>query len=756
MWAVIAAPSEAVEAVVRGCVVVGVGVSQDIADTREPFQPRQSLPSIVSIVQRQQPLGLWYARDVLASEHLLCFRLSMSPRPPGDLNPRRDPALDFPDKDLSEMSFEDYERLGFLGGLEVHQQLSTEGKLFCRCPAGRRVTNVDAEVLRHMRPTLSELGEYDQCALMEFKTRKEIVYLLDRKTVCTYEIDDTPPFPVDLAAVKIGLQIGRLFGLNLASELHVMRKQYLDGSIPTGFQRTGMLGLTGEIPFRVPELGIDRKLRIRQFSLEEDSCREVSDVGHRITFRTDRLGTPLTEVVTEPDLKTPWEIQAAGRLIARVARTTKKVCRGPGAARQDVNVSVAGSRRIELKGVGHHRRLPQLTHIEAFRQLNLLRVREELRKRGIDAPPVPEGRPFAWTSSPLVIEAGALVKRSDYAPLKDALDRGDTVVAVRLPGFAGLLGRRTQPGITFAREFSERVRVIACLTDRPFFIHSDVRDYGLGPAEWRALHSALEAEEEDAIIVVWGPSGDADTASREILIRAQEAHEGVPSETRQAYLDGTSGFERMLPGPDRMYPDTDTPPLPIRDEWLAEIEASLPELPWDREDRYVKLGLSLLEASELAAAPWADLFDEMEVADKRVARRLAHAFRKRLPHHARQGRMALPYPDRVKPLVRDLESGTIRLEACDVVLDEIMERTSVPGSELLAPFRRTTQSSKTLDALIDETVKAAAALSNRPKDVLIRWAMGKVMPSLLGQVDPSEVAKKLETALASFFKKGAA
>ena len=199
---------------------------------------------------------------------------------PTDLNPRTDPPLDFPDRDYGELSAADYETLGFMAGLEVHQQLKTRSKLFCRCPAGQRVNHYDAEVLRHMRPTLSELGEYDGTALMEFKTRKEVVYQLERRTVCTYETDDTPPFEIDDEAIRVAIEIAQLFNLNLVSEIHVMRKQYLDGSIPTGFQRTVMLGLGGVIPFVVPELGLDRELRIRQLSLEEDSCREVSDHGH--------------------------------------------------------------------------------------------------------------------------------------------------------------------------------------------------------------------------------------------------------------------------------------------------------------------------------------------------------------------------------------------------------------------------------------------------------------------------------------------
>ena len=143
-----------------------------------------------------------------------------------------------------------YQELGMKSGVEIHQQLDTVRKLFCRCPAGRYSSRVDAEVLRHMRPTLSELGEYDGTALMEFKTRKEIIYQLNSETVCTYEMDDTPPFMIDEAALDIALELTMLLRCNLVGELHIARKQYLDGSIPTGFQRPAIVGLNGKLPFR--------------------------------------------------------------------------------------------------------------------------------------------------------------------------------------------------------------------------------------------------------------------------------------------------------------------------------------------------------------------------------------------------------------------------------------------------------------------------------------------------------------------------
>ncbi len=710
-------------------------------------------------------------------------------KPPPELNPRTDPALDFPDKPLEAMTPADYDRLGFMSGLEVHQQLLTESKLFCRCPAGRRVDVVDSEVLRHMRPTLSELGEYDRTALMEFKTQKEIVYLLERGTVCTYEMDDTPPFHIDEEAVRIAVEISELSGLSLVSELHVMRKQYLDGSIPTGFQRTAMVGLTGAIPLRVPALGIDRELRIRQLSLEEDSCREVDDVGHRITFRTDRLGMPLTEVVTEPDLMTPWELQAGAELLARVARSTGKVRRGAGAARQDVNVSVAGGRRVEIKGVPHHRGLPLLTHIEAFRQLNLLRVREALRERGVehvDLADPPGGqrstRDPAWETSSLVMDALPILRQSDFRPMRNAIERGDAVVAVRLPGFAGLLAHRTQPGLDFSHELAERVRVIACPTDRPFLTHTDAARGTLNGHHWDELRAALEAEEDDAVVVVWAPTRDADTAAREIILRAREALDGVPAETRMANDDMTTGFERLLPGPDRMYPDTDTPPLPIADALVAEVRDGMRETPWDRMSRYQALGLDDEAAHRLAGAPWADLFDALDPEAGDVARRLADALRLRVPFWARRvrtGELAqpertgavsrpgddprsyagepspydgVPPTDRVAPLVRALECGELRTDALVPALDAVATDPTRPVDEVLAAYRPTAAADARLRERVADVAGRAPVDGPSPDgpdgmDALVEWAMGEVLRELRGRVDPRVARERIVVAL---------
>jgi glutamyl-tRNA(Gln) amidotransferase subunit E len=505
-----------------------------------------------------------------------------------------------------------YAALGFRSGLEIHQQLLTDKKLFCHCPAGRYVDSHDAVILRHMRPTLSELGEYDGTALMEFKTKKEIVYLLSRENVCTYEMDDSPPFTMNLDALDIAIELALLLKCQIVNEIHVIRKQYLDGSIPTGFQRTAIVGVSGSIPFR------GRRIEIVQVAIEEDSCREVSDERHRITFRTDRLNMPLSEMVTGPEMRDPEEVAAVCDLLGHVARVTGKVRRGLGAARQDVNVSITGGCRVEIKGVSRIRHIPQLVHNEALRQERLLGIRDHLLNLGLTAQQLDGGSHevtglFANTKAPL---------------LRQAIERSEEIRVQVVPGARQALRAFVQPGLYFAQELSGRVRVIACL-DNPvnIFIRDESHGIGLarqrdpelsdpaclGPAvkEWESLAERIGASEHDGLVLVWGPGQDCLTAVQEIRDRMAEALEGIPNETRMPFACGTTDFERILPGPNRMYPDTDLPPMPLQDSNLQAIADQLPDLPWAREERLIANGLPESFARSLALSPRFNLLVEI-------------------------------------------------------------------------------------------------------------------------------------------------
>jgi glutamyl-tRNA(Gln) amidotransferase subunit E len=457
---------------------------------------------------------------------------------------------------------ETYDRIGFMSGLEVHQQLLTKQKLFCRCPAGiyQKPEQFDAEVIRHMRPTLSELGEYDGTALMEFKTRKNIIYRLKNETTCTYEVDDTPPFHLNMEALGIAIEISLVSKLNIVGEVHITRKQYLDGSIPTGFQRTAIIGVEGEIPLR------HKKIRLIQLSLEEDSCREVSDIGHVRIYRTDRLGMPLIETVTYPDMVNPLEVKEACDYIRFLNRSTGKVRTGIGAGRQDVNVSCRGGSRVEIKGVAHTRWIPSLTHIECFRQWALLSIREELMKR--------VSSPADWHTRHEFFEYDLL--KTKYAPIKQTKENKYQLAAIVLPEFKGILSHFTQPGKMFADELSERLKVIACI-EKPHMTHSEEFDPLLPECDWEKIHQLVKPGENDALLVVWGPAEDMPTALEVVEERCQMAFKGVPNETRKSFENGTTIFERVLPGADRMYPDTDSAPIPLENSYIESLGKNLPQ-----------------------------------------------------------------------------------------------------------------------------------------------------------------------------------
>ena len=457
---------------------------------------------------------------------------------------------------------EDYKRIGFKSGLEVHQQLKTKEKLFCHCPAGIYHENddYDAEVIRHMRPTLSELGEYDGTALMEYKTRKEIVYRLNNQTACTYEIDDTPPFKMDKEALQIALDISLQCKLNIVGEVHITRKQYLDGSIPTGFQRTAIIGVEGELPLR------NKKVRLIQLSLEEDSCREISDIRHTRIFKTDRLGMPLIETVTYPDMFTPDELKEAAEYIRFLNRSTGKVRTGIGAGREDVNVSCRGGTRVELKGVAHNKWIPELSHMEAFRQWSLLFIRDQLSQQ--------VQKPGQWQMQHIDIAPGDVELKDEW--LHAVVQPHEKLIAINLPGFAGILSHFTQPGKMFADEIEDRLKVIACL-ERPNMSHSEEIDHRVGTPVFQHLRQQMKAGEGDALMLLWGPEEDIPTALETVEERCRMAFTEVPRETRKTFPDGTTVFERVLPGPDRMYPDTDSAPIALDKQYIEHRRNNLPE-----------------------------------------------------------------------------------------------------------------------------------------------------------------------------------
>jgi glutamyl-tRNA(Gln) amidotransferase subunit E len=503
-----------------------------------------------------------------------------------------------------------FESLGFKCGLEIHQQLATAKKLFCHCPVGLTNRKHDAEILRHMRPTLSELGEYDGTALMEFKTKKEVIYRLYRDRACTYEMDDTPPFLVNQQAIDYAIRLALMFNCRIVDEIHVIRKQYLDGSIPTGFQRTMIIGVDGWIPYK------DREIKITQVNLEEEACREVSDIGHRIVFATDRLSIPLVEIITAADIKNPREAEEVCRLLGNSMKITGLVRRGIGTVRQDVNVSISGGSRVEIKGVYKVGNIRPLTAIEAIRQKRLLELKEIFLKRFKSTDSIryrEENVTRFFSGTPNII--GRRLELD--APLK--------ATALHISDMADIDSFMLQPRWDFGSELSGRVRVIACIDSKPNLIFYSKRgNYDIPASLWDKIKEGAAVGSNDEIILICGSSADVATAVSEIKIRIGELALGVINETRQDMKDGTTDFERILPGPDRMYPDTDHPPVKITEEKVAENRRAVGEPLWEKQRRWQKMGLHSEQISGLSLSPYQQIFDDLTKSEGINPKRVAH------------------------------------------------------------------------------------------------------------------------------------
>lgn len=635
---------------------------------------------------------------------------------------------DFEFKPFEDMTPEDYARVGFKSGLEVHQQLLTDKKLFCHCPAGKYQSSYHAEILRHMRPTLSELGEYDGTALMEFKTKKDIIYRIHYDTVCTYEMDDTPPFQINEQALDIAIEIGMLLDAYIVDELHIARKQYLDGSIPTGFQRTAITSVGGRIPYK------DRYVNIIQMSIEEDSCREASDVGHRRVYLTDRLGMPLIETVTYPEMKTPQEVAEVNQILRKLVRTTGRVRTGMGAGREDVNVSVTGGTRVEIKGVPNITRIPLLTYNEAMRQWNLLRMRESLASKGINKD----------TFKANYEDVTKVVRKTNFKPIADAVHNGYRVNCVKLEGFAGYLKWQTQTDTQFSKEISDRVRVIACLTTLPNIIHSDNLSDTLASSEWNALKKFMNATTDDALILVWGDDADVEMGSKEIIIRAHEATIGIPSETRQALRDGTNGFERILPGPERMYPDTDLPPKPITAERLRLIRERMPEQIWLRTARYKELGVPDDMIEDLAVSRFAVTFDKVTAPPFNISPKLAASALVEYPKRLRRRGLDISKLNHeiYERVFRFFAEGKVLKDGVLIALDHYLRVGELHEVDLPRPA-----TSDEIETRINMAVKQLNHVIMINPEKKFEVMMGLIMDDMRGRVDGNFISVQIQKFL---------
>jgi glutamyl-tRNA(Gln) amidotransferase subunit E len=469
----------------------------------------------------------------------------------------------------------DFEKLGLKAGIEIHQQLNTKEKLFCHCPTALRdFEDRTGEFFRYLRATESEMGEIDRAAKEEMMVMRRFTYYA-YDTTCLVENDEEPPAPLNPEALSIALTIAKMTGMTPVEQVHVMRKLVIDGSNTSGFQRTALVALNGSLP---------QGARIESICLEEEAAQRVEGE----IFSLDRLGIPLVEITTAPDMHTPEQVQEVARTIGMILRSTGCVKRGIGTIRQDINISIAAGARVEIKGVQELDLIDEVVRREAARQVNLLAIRDELMKRGASVlpDPVPVTDLFADTKS-------SILKKAKH------------IVAILLRGFDGMVGREIQPGRRLGSEMADYAK--KCGVGGIF--HTDeLPAYGVTAEEVAKLRESLGAGETDCVVLVAASEDRALCAARQVMRRAALALEGVPEETRKMLEGGSTSYMRPLPGAARMYPETDVFPVPVSPERMQEIE--LPELITVKAERFVAdLGLDEALARQMAYSEKAGAFE---------------------------------------------------------------------------------------------------------------------------------------------------
>ena len=496
------------------------------------------------------------------------------------------------------MTDRDDAELGLVAGLEIHQQLDTETKLFCACPTDRREPNEATRTIqRQLHPTRSELGELDEAAMEESRIDRTFEYLAYPET-CLVEEDEEPPGTLDEEALEVALEIAALLEMEPVDRAHVMRKIVVDGSNTGGFQRTALVATDGELETS------EGTVRIEDLLLEEESAQRVEETADGVRYSLDRLGIPLVEIGTGPDITSPEQARETAEQLGMMLRSTGRVKRGLGTIRQDVNVSIADGARVEIKGVQQLEDIEDIVALEVDRQVALLEIAERLAERlaerrsdglgeGSIAPAEAIGEPMDVTEAFADTESGVI---------RGALEDGGVVFAVRLAGFDGLLGRELVPDRRLGTELADHARRHGA---GGIFHTDELPAYGITEAEVQALREAVDAGADDAVALIAADPSVAEVAIDAVAARARQALDGVPEETRGANEDGTTRYLRPLPGAARMYPETDVPPV---DPDLADI--STPELLTERVDRYVTaLDLDSGLAEQVAFGPHMPTFE---------------------------------------------------------------------------------------------------------------------------------------------------
>ncbi|MEM1515525.1 MAG: Glu-tRNA(Gln) amidotransferase subunit GatE [Thermoproteota archaeon] len=621
-----------------------------------------------------------------------------------------------------------YREIGLKVGLECHQQLATPEKLFCSCSPELFKCEPEITFSRRLRPTQSELGQVDPAAYFEFQKGVKILYEADTRTSCLVEMDEEPPHELNREALEIALMVALMMNAKPVDEIYVMRKIVIDGSNTTGFQRTCVVALNGSI------IVDGREIPIEHISLEEDAARKVDEKDLIVKYRIDRLGIPLIEVTTGPVINSPEEAEKVALAIGKILRATRRVKRGIGTIRQDLNISIKDGALIEIKGVQELELISKVIKYEVQRQLNLLKMRDELLKRGLREEDIIEE----------FIDVTPIFRETKCHVLKNAISRGDVVLAVKLLKFSGLLIFELAPGLRFGGELADRAKFWGKVSG---ILHTDeLKSYGVTDEEIASLRRIMNAAKEDAIVLVTGRADNAKDALKAVVERAREALKGVPEETRAANPDGTTRYMRPRPGTARMYPETDIPPIKVTREIIEKIKINLPKLPEERiKGLMMTYNINEKLARQLLDAEYDDFFEvivkETNVTPTVVATVLTETFKAL----KRDGfNVSALSDEQIIETFRLVGQEKTSKEAIPEILKWLTKHEGAHPIDALKDLGLTMISEEDLYKIVDKYIEKNEGLILENGLGALGTLMGAIMKDLRGSAKPEIVSKILK------------
>lgn len=630
----------------------------------------------------------------------------------------------------------DYQKIGLKVGLEIHQELATENKMFCKCPPLLFSGEPDYTFFRRLRPSQSELGKVDPAALFEFMKGKTIVYEANRETSCLVEMDEEPPSPLNEEAIDISLTFALMTDSTPVDEIHVMRKIVVDGSNTTGFQRTCVVSLGGLIDVE------GKQYRLQHIGLEEDAARKVSENGRVARYRIDRLGIPLIEVTTAPDIHSPKEAEDVALTIGRILRATGKVKRGLGSIRQDVNISINRGALIEIKGVQELGLVSKVVEYEVQRQMRLIELVSELKKRRMTREDLQEE----------IIDVSEVFEETKSRIIRNALKKGDRVLAIKLPKFSGVLGFELCPNRRLGTEMADHAKYHAGV--KGIFHTDELPAYRITDKEVSALKKAVSATSADAVVIVADELEKCQRALNAVFQRALSTIDGVPRETRSADPDGTTHFTRPRPGAARMYPETDMVSTVIAQERLDRLRSILPEMPDERLERLQRYyGINEKLARQISDSEYIGVFKRITESMKVDPTLLAVTLTETFKSLERDRVQVLNLDDEaIKGVFSLIVSGKTVKESLPEIFTWLAENTAKHPEEALKALRLEMFTQKELRCIVEAKVRINKEMVERMGYRAMGPLMGMMMSEVRGRADARDVQKLLRDLLSAHVK----